>query len=150
MNNILNNMYDEYGNYHYMFQNKTIEYIVGFYIIDYKYISGFIVNREDYDDLEYFKRYLKKIHIEHYKDNKFSEVYETIDNINNIDIQIIHHKIISDTNFDYENIKKNMYNIINTKYSNMKLKIIDTFNMKDMLTALNTDLTDNTFEEYIV
>jgi hypothetical protein len=146
-----NNMYDEYNHYDYLFHH-TIKYIVGIYVLREnnkdKYVSGFIINYDDFDNMEYFERYMKRFHKKHYNKNRYSELYETINNIDNITIKVMKSKIIKkNKNFDYHNIKDYLNEVIKFEYKHLKLNSIDAFNMDDMLIALEEDLIDNTFEE---
>lgn len=146
-----NNMYDEYNHYDELFHH-TIKYIYGIYAIrengKRKYASGFIINLDDYDNMGYFERYMKRFHKKHYYKNRFSELYTSIKNIDNISIEIIESKIIEkDNNFDYFELKDFLYKRLNQKYKDILIKSIDTYNMTDMLEALEADLIDNTFED---
>jgi hypothetical protein len=146
---IENNMYDEYCYHDDYFYNKS-KYAYGFYTLSYNekdiYISGFIINNNDYDSINHFKTEILRSHMYHYNEHKLSEVYSKIKNKNNIRINIINYRIIDRELFNYNEIKDKLYYIIKNNYNNLYNKIKDTFNMKDMLNALELDLIDNDLE----
>jgi hypothetical protein len=104
-----------------------------------------------YDDYSADKE-LWKFHCKDFQENRFSELNKSIENLNDITIEILESNLFSEDesySFIEELLKEHLENFKDEFGNNMVKQIKDAYNMKGLMEALNNDLLmDELFGEY--